>query len=86
MRSILRGHRSFASVVVSDGRVVLDKLWVSPELIGRGIGRQKCTHVFGSGAIGLARAVADRLKARSRVRARRSDTDDLFATSPIEMI
>jgi GNAT superfamily N-acetyltransferase len=37
---------AFISVVVSDARVVLDNLWVMPELIGNGIGRQACEHVF----------------------------------------
>src|SRR5581483_12437588 len=37
---------AFISVVESDARVVLDNLWVRPELIGRGIGRRACEHVF----------------------------------------
>jgi GNAT superfamily N-acetyltransferase len=37
---------AFSSVVVSDARIVLDNLWVTPELIGQGIGRQACEHVF----------------------------------------
>jgi GNAT superfamily N-acetyltransferase len=37
---------AFVSVAVSDSRVVLDNLWVMPELIGNGVGRQACEHVF----------------------------------------
>jgi len=37
---------AFFSVVVGDARVVLDNLWVTPELIGNGIGRRACEHVF----------------------------------------
>jgi GNAT superfamily N-acetyltransferase len=37
---------AFVAVVVGDARVVLDNLWVTPELIGRGIGRFACEHVF----------------------------------------
>jgi GNAT superfamily N-acetyltransferase len=37
---------AFFSVMVSDARVVLDNLWVTPEQIGQGIGRQACEHVF----------------------------------------
>jgi GNAT superfamily N-acetyltransferase len=37
---------AFFSIVVSDARVVLDNLWVTPELIGNGIGRQACENVF----------------------------------------
>jgi GNAT superfamily N-acetyltransferase len=37
---------AFLSVVVSDARPVLDNLWVTPERIGRGIGRWACTQVF----------------------------------------
>jgi GNAT superfamily N-acetyltransferase len=37
---------AFFSVVVNDTRVVLDNLWVTPELIGKGIGRRACEHVF----------------------------------------
>jgi GNAT superfamily N-acetyltransferase len=36
---------SFA-VVASDARVVLDNLWVTPGLIGKGIGRRACEHIF----------------------------------------
>jgi ribosomal protein S18 acetylase RimI-like enzyme len=39
---------AFVSVVVSDARVVLDNLWVMPKLIGNGIGRLACEHVFRS--------------------------------------
>jgi GNAT superfamily N-acetyltransferase len=37
---------AFVSIVVSDARVVLDNLWVAPELIGHGIGRRACEYVF----------------------------------------
>jgi GNAT superfamily N-acetyltransferase len=37
---------AFFSVMVSEARVVLDNLWVTPEQIGQGIGRQACEHVF----------------------------------------
>ena len=36
----------FFAVVASDGRVVLDHLWVTPERIGQGIGRWACEYVF----------------------------------------
>jgi len=36
---------AFFAVVVSDARVVLDNLWVKPELIGRGIGRCACEYI-----------------------------------------
>ncbi len=36
----------FFAAVASGTRVVLDHLWVTPELIGHGIGRQACEHVF----------------------------------------
>jgi GNAT superfamily N-acetyltransferase len=36
---------AFFSVVSSDARIVLDNLWVQPELIGRGIGRRACEHI-----------------------------------------
>jgi len=32
--------------MVSDARVVLDNLWVTPEQIGKGIGRRACERVF----------------------------------------
>jgi GNAT superfamily N-acetyltransferase len=37
---------AFFSVIISDARIVLDNLWVTPEQIGQGIGRQACEHVF----------------------------------------
>jgi GNAT superfamily N-acetyltransferase len=37
---------AFFSIVVGRARVVLDNLWVTPELIGNGIGRRACEHVF----------------------------------------
>jgi GNAT superfamily N-acetyltransferase len=37
---------AFVSIVVGSARVVLDNLWVTPELIGKGIGRRACEHVF----------------------------------------
>src|SRR5207249_2549413 len=37
---------AFVSLVVSDARVILDNLWVTPELIGNGIGRLACEHVI----------------------------------------
>ncbi len=37
---------AFVSLVVSDARVILDNLWITPELIGNGIGRLACEHVF----------------------------------------
>jgi len=37
---------AFFAVAVNDARVVLDNLWVRPDLIGKGIGRQACEHVF----------------------------------------
>jgi N-acetylglutamate synthase-like GNAT family acetyltransferase len=36
---------AFFAVVASDERVVLDNLWVEPELIGRGIGRSACEYI-----------------------------------------
>ena len=33
---------AFLSVVVDDARIALDNLWITPELIGKGIGRQSC--------------------------------------------
>jgi GNAT superfamily N-acetyltransferase len=37
---------AFVSVVVSEARVVLDNLWVAPELIGHRVGRRACEYVF----------------------------------------
>jgi GNAT superfamily N-acetyltransferase len=37
---------AFVSIVVGSARVVLDNLWVTPELIGNGIGRRTCGRVF----------------------------------------
>lgn len=37
---------AFFAVVASGARVLLDNLWVTPELIGRGIGRQACEYVL----------------------------------------
>jgi N-acetylglutamate synthase-like GNAT family acetyltransferase len=36
----------FCSVVADNSRVILDNLWVTPELIGRGVGRRTCEHLF----------------------------------------
>jgi GNAT superfamily N-acetyltransferase len=37
---------AFVAVVEGDARVLLDNLWVTPELIGRGIGRFACEHLL----------------------------------------
>jgi GNAT superfamily N-acetyltransferase len=37
---------AFVSVIEGDARVVLDNLWVTPELIGHRVGRRACEHVF----------------------------------------
>jgi GNAT superfamily N-acetyltransferase len=37
---------AFFAVTVSDTRVLLDNPWVTPDLIGNGIGRRACDHVF----------------------------------------
>jgi len=37
---------AFFSIVVGSARVVLDNLWVTPEQIGKGIGRRACERVF----------------------------------------
>jgi N-acetylglutamate synthase-like GNAT family acetyltransferase len=37
---------AFFSLVVDEARVVLDNLWVTPDLIGKGIGRRACERVF----------------------------------------
>jgi GNAT superfamily N-acetyltransferase len=37
---------AFFSIVVGSARVVLDNLWVTPEQIGKGIGRRACEYVF----------------------------------------
>src|SRR5438093_5395228 len=37
---------AFLAVAISDARVVLDNLWVRPDLIGKGVGRRACDHVF----------------------------------------
>ena len=37
---------AFLAVAISDAKVVLDNLWVRPDLIGKGVGRQACEHVF----------------------------------------
>jgi len=37
---------AFLCVAATDARVVLDNLWVRPDLIGKGVGRQACEHVF----------------------------------------
>ena len=36
----------FVAVAITDAKVVLDNLWVRPDLIGKGVGRQACEHVF----------------------------------------
>ena len=37
---------AFLAVAISDTKVVLDNLWVRPDLIGKGVGRRACEHVF----------------------------------------
>ena len=37
---------AFLAVATTDARVVLDNLWVRPDLIGKGVGRQACEYVF----------------------------------------
>jgi GNAT superfamily N-acetyltransferase len=37
---------AFASIAVASVRITLDNLWVRPDLIGQGIGRQSCEHIF----------------------------------------
>jgi GNAT superfamily N-acetyltransferase len=37
---------AFYALVESDARMVLDNLWVIPELIGQGIGRWVCAHAL----------------------------------------
>jgi GNAT superfamily N-acetyltransferase len=37
---------AFFSLAESDARVVLDNLWVSPEMTGKGIGRRACDYIF----------------------------------------
>ncbi len=37
---------AFVSVKESPEKVLLDDLWVVPEVIGHGVGRQACEHVF----------------------------------------
>jgi len=37
---------AFVAVATTDARVVLDNLWVRSDLIGKGVGRQACEHVF----------------------------------------
>ena len=36
----------FVAVAITEAKVVLDNLWVRPDLIGKGVGRQACEHVF----------------------------------------
>jgi N-acetylglutamate synthase-like GNAT family acetyltransferase len=36
----------FCSVVADNPRMILDNLWVTPDLIGRGVGRRTCEHLF----------------------------------------
>jgi len=36
----------FFAAAMDGTRVLLDNLWVTPDLIGNGIGRQACEHVF----------------------------------------
>jgi GNAT superfamily N-acetyltransferase len=36
---------AFLAVAIHDARVVLDNLWVRPDLIGKGVGRRACEHV-----------------------------------------
>jgi GNAT superfamily N-acetyltransferase len=36
----------FLSIVVNDGKAVLDNLWITPERIGHGIGRYACEYAF----------------------------------------
>ena len=37
---------AFLAVVTRDTKLVLDNLWVRPDLIGKGIGWRACEHVF----------------------------------------
>jgi GNAT superfamily N-acetyltransferase len=37
---------AFASIAVASVRITLDNLWVRRDLIGQGIGRQTCEHIF----------------------------------------
>jgi len=37
---------AFFAIEAGDARVVLDNLWISPQMIGRGIGRQACHYSF----------------------------------------
>jgi GNAT superfamily N-acetyltransferase len=37
---------AFFSVMAGDARVLLDNLWVTPELVGNGVGRRACEHLF----------------------------------------
>ncbi|MGH7024616.1 MAG: GNAT family N-acetyltransferase [Caulobacteraceae bacterium] len=37
---------AFFSLQESHGRLVLDNLWVNPEMIGKGVGRTACEYVF----------------------------------------
>ena len=37
---------AFLAVAVSDTRVVLENLWVRPDLIGKGVGRRACEHAL----------------------------------------
>ena len=37
---------AFFAVVIKGSKLVLDNLWVRPDLIGKGVGRRACEHVF----------------------------------------
>jgi GNAT superfamily N-acetyltransferase len=37
---------AFFAVVTRGTNLVLDNLWVRPDLIGKGVGRRACEHVF----------------------------------------
>src|SRR5437867_709890 len=69
---------AFLAVAVSDTRVVLDNLWVRPDLIGKGVGRQACEQ---AGQDRCGRSLRDRSMMTSAKRAATASSSCTSTTS-----